>query len=746
MNLTNSQKKAVERLFAAYKAKESKVISFKAPTGSGKTFMSSNLISYIFEEEKKRGNNKTMVVVATISDAELPKSFASKIEEYKKYLSFNDFEVEFRNSPSNTTAKVESVPGFSLENNKVLIFGTSSFGKNRLFNEQGILDNFLYEAKLQNWNIVYIRDEAHKGAAKDKDTKEKDYESFDKRITDVSSFSIQMTATPNGQYPVYELSEHDLVSDGKYLLKTQAIVNPFEKDVVGMTGVLSEAISKFKTLQEEYKTLNSFNVNIRPAMLIQIDSKRKDQTEKEHEDAIQQILDYINKNTSLNWMLYTSDKKINNCKADISLDEASKSDSIYDVVIFKVGASTGWDIPRAAMLVQLRDVSSETLNIQTIGRIKRNPYPGLHLNSITDRYYIYTDYQEKTRTIEGYSLKEKFKDLKMYFGTLEIHRETIEEEYIKSAIKYFEENQQFIQYSKEFTSQKYLEYITQTLRGDTNIAIINRKINSSLKLKIWALNFEKDNFNIFPPQLVRWMKNYSKQNLVSYEMYLFAIKDEVVKLKDFYNAAYKLNEQRNNYEVTNDAKLMKFYQVWKDNSSKNVVDVSELEFYGYNLVIDIDKENKNLQYLDSFPEAQALREMMVILDNSLIKKYINFFSKMPTLGSKVYFEYFKQQDASVHKSFVDFAIVLNSGRTLMIEVKGFDDYDENKTSEMIEAYSRYMKKDVTNKIQLAVIYAGKENGVEKRPKAIAWDIKQQKYVSCSIADMINTFVLEEHLK
>ncbi|MBO6072125.1 hypothetical protein J6P59_00430 [bacterium] len=73
------------------------------------------------------------------------------------------------------------------------------------------------------------------------------------------------------------------------------------------------------------------------------------------------------------------------------------------------------------MLLQLREIYSDTLDIQTIGRIRRNPLARkLDLDSpekILDNYYIYSnvpkvkneEYQYLKRNIEVYPLEESFK-------------------------------------------------------------------------------------------------------------------------------------------------------------------------------------------------------------------------------------------------------------------------------------------------------------------------------------------------
>jgi len=151
MTLTKSQENAVNKLIDFYNNYSSqKIVSFKAPTGSGKTFMASAFISKIFAQNLVTKKKKIMFIIATISDAELPRAFSNKLENYKKYLSFQNFEIEYRISPSLNAQKIESIKPFNLEENKVLIFGTSSFGKKKIFSEEGILDSFIEEIRNSN--------------------------------------------------------------------------------------------------------------------------------------------------------------------------------------------------------------------------------------------------------------------------------------------------------------------------------------------------------------------------------------------------------------------------------------------------------------------------------------------------------------------------------------------------------------------------------------------------------------------
>ena len=136
MQLTKKQNFYVNKLIEAFDNKHKgewyKIVSFIAPTGAGKTFMASEFISRVFAKEF--GNNKkTIFVVATISNADLPKQLAKKLNKYKDkhFHTFDNYKIEYIESPSisSKNKKIEDIKTFYLENNKVFVFGTSSFGK-----------------------------------------------------------------------------------------------------------------------------------------------------------------------------------------------------------------------------------------------------------------------------------------------------------------------------------------------------------------------------------------------------------------------------------------------------------------------------------------------------------------------------------------------------------------------------------------------------------------------------------------
>ncbi|ADH22234.1 type III restriction enzyme, res subunit [synthetic Mycoplasma mycoides JCVI-syn1.0] len=160
MRLTNKQEFVVQQIVDKYHLENKKIIDFQAPTGSGKTFMMINAIDKLITTYP---NEKFTFVIVTLSTAELPKQLYDNLNDYKQYLD-NNITIEYQESPSSSNSKLKDQHfQIKAKQNNVLILGTQSFGKNRIFTEQGIIHSFLDEIKNQDYKLVYIRDEAHIG-------------------------------------------------------------------------------------------------------------------------------------------------------------------------------------------------------------------------------------------------------------------------------------------------------------------------------------------------------------------------------------------------------------------------------------------------------------------------------------------------------------------------------------------------------------------------------------------------------
>ena len=408
MILTPAQKHAVDKLTQAYLShNKNKIICFKAPTGSGKSFMASEFISRIFGIESSQPQ-KTVIVFLTISNAELPRQLTNKLKQYQKFhQGFTNYEIEFIQSPSSSDRKIENLKEFTLKDNKIFVLGISSFGKNTLFYQNDTLNTFLRQIKLLNYKLIFIRDEAHIG----KKASGVDLESVVGKLYKAASFSLEMSATPREAVKIIKLTHEEIMNDDIKLLKGKEASGNLRK-ILGNNftevDLIEHVLDQFKKSQAEYAKLKPL---IRPALLIQIDNDSEVNSEKRrlYEKGVNLIRKKLDEH-HLGYLEYLENRKIvKNIKCPATLEYASKSESMIDVIIIKIGPSIGWDIPRANMLLQLRSVSSVILTIQTIGRILRNPYPGLAFNETTNKYYIYTNSYSKEQLLRKYNLKDKYR-------------------------------------------------------------------------------------------------------------------------------------------------------------------------------------------------------------------------------------------------------------------------------------------------------------------------------------------------
>ncbi|MCV3754377.1 hypothetical protein OF365_03235, partial [Ureaplasma zalophigenitalium] len=117
--------------------------------------------------------------------------------------------------------------------------GSSTFGNKKILTEYGKLDAFLTAVKYENYELIYIRDEAHYGSAnkrnvlfndiydqqKVRKVSQKHEVRADALLQQAASFIVHMSATPNNNYPQVVLSEKDLLNDNIALVKRAAFFN-----------------------------------------------------------------------------------------------------------------------------------------------------------------------------------------------------------------------------------------------------------------------------------------------------------------------------------------------------------------------------------------------------------------------------------------------------------------------------------------------------------------------------------------
>jgi type III restriction enzyme len=326
-------------------------ITFKAPTGSGKTFMMADFMNQILTD------SSFVFVVSTLSKAGLGKQNFDKFVEYSnKFSNLNPYLI---NSESAQEEKIH-IPN---DYNVYVLPRDLYKDKSRIKDSSAFL-SLLVNLKLMAKTIVLIRDESHIATNNLDD------------LGDYFEKTINFSATPKFS-PDVEITNEEAIR--VKLIKRLAEVKK-EKDEddgnffsIWENDSVEEAVRKFIEVKKDY--INLLKVN--PCLIIQISNKEK---AEEEWNSLKKIIDDPNKN--LKWMYIVdenagsgSDTNDDVKKLPVSKwkDYVKNNESLIDVIIFKMVITEGWDIPRACMLYQIRDSKSKQMDEQVIGRVRRNP-------------------------------------------------------------------------------------------------------------------------------------------------------------------------------------------------------------------------------------------------------------------------------------------------------------------------------------------------------------------------------------
>ncbi len=339
------QKNAVSNLELELMDKEE--ITFKAPTGSGKTHMMADLMNTILSKKE------VIFIVSSLSKGDLAKQNYDKFREYQlegKFQNIKPFLI-------NTETSGEERPYIPTDYN-VYVLPRDLYKRNGKL-MQGVMEQFIGTIKANTVQgspkeIYLIKDECHIAT--------KNLDALSKYFSKI----VNISATPKlsrGQVPNVQITIED--AERVNLIKWV--------DKKGETDSLESALTLYKYVKTQYLE----QVGINPCMIIQISNKEKADQE------IEEIKRVLNKegNTDLKWMLIVDKEKdcdtndIIKTKAPVSKwKEYAKSNvATIDIIIFKMVITEGWDIPRANMLYQIRDTKSKQLNEQVLGRVRRNP-------------------------------------------------------------------------------------------------------------------------------------------------------------------------------------------------------------------------------------------------------------------------------------------------------------------------------------------------------------------------------------
>ena len=361
-------------------------LTFKSPTGSGKTIMMAQFLRDIVSDPRFQN--------ADVGFLWITNSDSLAMQSKDKLFSY------YGGASENTLLNLNDLRDGCIPRGGVFFINwqklVSRAQTNRKLRTEGELnttfDEYLEATHSQGREIVLIIDEEHIASS-----------------TVLASDLIQnvikpriiigVSATPQTTGVTVDVDRADVVREG--LIKEKIIFQTEEdlakKEFTGMDQddiLLTLAYNKRVELLEYYKEID---IEVNPLVLIQLPND--DKASKGSGGITKQALitDFLKSKGIFEHEIavWLSEDKIN-------LDDIEKNNSPVAFLLFKQAAATGWDCPRANVLVMFREIKNPTFAIQTVGRILRMPlgfhFPKPELNL----GYLYTNYK-RNEVITGYS-------------------------------------------------------------------------------------------------------------------------------------------------------------------------------------------------------------------------------------------------------------------------------------------------------------------------------------------------------
>lgn len=379
--LKRYQENAVEELLS-YSEKlirtnrEKQTIVFQAPTGSGKTFMMGSFIEQLINEMP---NDDLCFLWISIGTGELHKqSYNSLKSNYSGFPDVYLLEEEFFGSRETIDKNEVVIVNWDKLNQKDKKTGEwkSTLMKDK---ESTNFRELVRNTKQAGTKIILIIDESHTNA-----TSTRALEIRDEIIK--ADLTIEMSATPVLREEEYQqkvkVEPLDVIEEG--IIKKEIVINDHidlttDDETTTQELILQSSLNKRITLVQAYK---ESNIKVNPLVLIQIPTGDEGDDKQEFIESFLAKNDISTENGKL--AIWLSEEKVN-------LEVLNNNSNEVEFLIFKQAISTGWDCPRAQVLVRFREVKSIVFNIQVVGRILRMPEAKHYKNDDLNKAYIYVN-------------------------------------------------------------------------------------------------------------------------------------------------------------------------------------------------------------------------------------------------------------------------------------------------------------------------------------------------------------------
>ncbi|EKU42045.1 type iii restriction enzyme, res subunit [Lysinibacillus fusiformis ZB2] len=370
---------------------DNQVISFSAPTGAGKTIIMTALFENIFYGSHDFNAEPDAIIIWLSDMPELN-------EQTKLKIINKSTKIKVKNLVNIDTTLDSEV----LEKGKVYFLNTQKLGNDKLLTHKSDLRQFsIWETltntiKMQPNKVYLVIDEAHRGTLLNKSASKQAQSIMQKFIMGSEKdglipfpLIIGVTATPqrfqmllnDTSSTVHKVTvkSEDVRSSG--LLKDRIIIHYPENIVNADISMLKSALENWEQKRAAWESycLKEKEQIVKPILVIQVeDGNDKVVTKTDLTACISTIESYIGRKLDSKEIVHTFNDKDNlqvNNDLEINKIEASRINDNEDInfVLFKMNLSTGWDCPRAEVMMSFRSAQDYTYIAQLLGRMVRTP-------------------------------------------------------------------------------------------------------------------------------------------------------------------------------------------------------------------------------------------------------------------------------------------------------------------------------------------------------------------------------------
>lgn len=648
------QERTIKAVIEKLQIKEE--VTFKAPTGSGKTVMIAQIMNKMIEN-----NSNLVFIVTTLAKSELGVQNHQTFETWTQKLKYiKPYIIDTDNATIQSGLVIP--PEFNVYSLTDALFKT-----NTIIN-RGPLYQFLGYLKDKGKQIIWIKDECHKEF--------KNFEELYKSGKWPFIKKLNVSATPQTTKFTIDVEIEEPEAQKTKLIKKLVGKNGHRKQGNGngydidQYQELRGALELLKEIREKYIS----NFAIRPCMIIQIPFSDRGEYELEH------LIPLLNVKTQdgsyfFNWIYICDDVKKYQTNTNLGnedklkrstwktrwKDEAKKMNSSIDIVIFKMVITEGWDIKRANMLFQITDPDSETLTEQVVGRIRRNP--------ILESWDDYNESQHEL-ALNAYvygNIKEidrKFKRVqRTYSDNIPVIK--IQTTVLKDLQRIYSENDLDLKYDYE-----------DWRMPDDKLSIFELrkkwlKIDDETKSLIW------NNIGTYDD----WFK-------FSYN--IEAISEENKRLfKDYNNSIIN--------SIIAELPVETYFEILQNHRNDQYGPVTiktKEDKYAWKIISESTDEK---YYFDSLAEQSFAEEIKYFGKKVWARNYY--------ANSKISFEYI---NITKHKSFPDFIVLDKNNKYHIFEIKSFDvsnsqNVDRNEYRLKVESLQEFYK-ELTKKLDNYIFY------------------------------------------